>query len=46
MLDKLKALRTTNFMIGNKQIDKDQWEGIEKEIKDSCGEALFNKLKK
>jgi len=46
MFDKLKALRATNFKIGDQQIDRKWWEKTEKEIKDSCGEALSNKIKK
>jgi Family of unknown function (DUF5677) len=34
------------FRIGDQQIDKEKWEGIEKEIKDSCGEEIFNEIKK
>lgn len=46
MLDKLKALRATNFKIGDQQIERKWWEKTEKEIKDSCGVALANKIKK
>lgn len=45
MLDKMKALRATNFMLGDRQVDREKWEDIEKQIRDSCGEALFNELK-
>jgi len=46
MLDKLKALRATNFIIGDHQVDKGTWEKIEKEIRDSCGEEIFEQIKR
>ena len=46
MLDKMKALRASNFMIGDHQVDRDKWEGYEKEIRDSSGEEVFEQIKR
>lgn len=46
MLDKLKALRATDFRIGDHEVDRKTWERIEKEIRDSCGEEIFEQIKR
>lgn len=46
ILDKMKALRATNFMLGDQQVDREKWEGIEKQIRESCGEKIFDELKR
>ncbi len=46
MLDKLKALRATDFKLGERQVDKEGWEQIEKEIRGRHTDEEIDGLKK
>ncbi len=46
MLDKLKALRATDFKVGDSKIDEAKWKAIEDEIRGRYTEAEIEELKR